>query len=291
MTKILLLGTPKAGKSSILREAYETITDAGDNPYKNRILKLKSLHKVLHLEFFEENSIEMFSKDQIKELFTHVEVLIWVVDVADHRTISTSLFHWKQALEYLKENSPFALKFICFHKTDLLTVEDKNALFSSLRNDFQSNLEDQVNFYYTTLTDDSILVMMAEVMKRIHESSFEIQQISKKLNEFLRNNEDFYGVTILSSEGLPIIEAGEKVEYVVLPANLWLGTTDRLKEAFSTETLSCTIHLNDQILLFFDIGSDQLLTTIAKSDAPLQFSFIRSDMLAQSLRDILIVSS
>ena len=129
---------------------------------------------------------------------------------------------------------------------------------------------------------------MAEVMKRIHESSFEIQQINKKLNEFLQNNEDFYGATILSIDGLPIIEVGEKVEYVVLPANLWLGTADRLREAFNTESyISCTIHLNDQILLFFDVGSDQLLTTIAKRDAPLQFSFIRSDMLAQSLREIL----
>lgn len=287
MTKILILGTPKAGKSSILQEAYEKITDAEDNPYKNRILKLKSLHKVLHLDFLEENSIDMFSIDQITELFSDVEILIWVVDVADHRTISTSLFHWKKAIGYLKENSPFALKFVCFHKTDLLTVEDKNALFSSLRSDFQLNIEDQINFYYTTTKDDSILVMMAEVMKRIHESSFEIQQISKKITEFLQNNEDFYGVAILSSDGLSILEAGEKVEYVVLPANLWLGTTDRLKEAFSTETVSCTIHLNDQILLFFELGSDQLLTTIAKSDAPLQFSFIRSDMLAQSLREIL----
>ena len=198
-----------------------------------------------------------------------------------------TLFHWKKALQMLKEHSPFSLKFVSFHKIDLINNEDKNVLFSSLKEEFQSPSSDQVNFYYTSLKDDSALAMMAQIMKTIHESSFEIKQVHNKISQFLDTNEDFFGATILSSDGLPIIELGEKVEFVILPANLWLGTNERLKEAFNTESLSCTIHLSDQTLLFFDIGSDLLLTTIAKKEAPLQFSFIRSDLLAQSLHDIL----
>lgn len=287
MTKVLLLGMPSAGKSAIYRETYEALSNAEDNPYKSRILKLKSLQNILQLEFLEENSIEILSKEQIKEIFSNVQIVLWVVDVADQRTLSTSLFHWKKALQLLKEHSPFSLKFVSFHKIDLLDNEDRDTLFSSLKNEFQSISPDQVNFYYTSLKDDSALVMMAQIMKIIHESSFEIKQVHNKIDQFLKTNEDFYGVTILSSDGLPIIELGENVEFVILPANLWLGTNERLKEAFNTETLSCTIHLSDQTLLFFDIGSDLLLTTIAKKEAPLQFSFIRSDLLAQSLHDIL----
>ncbi len=290
MGKILILGLPKSGISSIYRESYQSITGAEDNPYMKQILKVKSLQKVLQIEFHEENTMEILSKDEIKSIFSNVQVVLWVVDISDQRTISTSLFHWKNALDYLKEYSTFASKFVCFHKTDLVTVEDKNTLFNSLKNDFQAHLEGQVDFYYTSIKDDSVLVMMAQIMKIIHESSFEIKQAHNKINEFLQTNEDFFGVTILSSDGLPIIEVGEKVEFVILPANLWLGTNERLKEAFGIHTLTCTIHLDDQILLFFDIGVDLLLTTVAKKDAPLQFSFIRSDMLAQSLREILNVS-
>ena len=216
---------------------------------------------------------------------------MWVVDVADQRTISTSLFHWKQVLKWFNEYSAYSLKYVCFHKTDLLTVEDKDTLFSSLRSDFQSISQDQVNFYYTSLNDSSVLVMMADVMKKIHEASFEIKQAHNKISQFLKTNEDFFGATILSSDGLPIIEIGDKVEFVILPANLWLGTNERLREAFNAETLACTIHLSDQILLFFDIGSDLLLTTITRKEAPLQFSFIRSDLLAQTLREILDVTT
>ncbi|MFX1506492.1 MAG: hypothetical protein ACFFDC_10295 [Promethearchaeota archaeon] len=290
MGKILLFGLPKSGKSSILRESYQTITSAEDNLHKKKILKVKSLEKLLQIEFYEKNTFETLSKEEIKSIFYNVQVVLWVLDVADQRTISTSLFHWKKVLEYLKENSPFASKFVCFHKTDLLTVEDKETLFSTLRSSFQADLKEQVNFYYTSLENDSILEMMAQIMTQIHESSFEIKQASNKINEFLHTNEDFFGVTVLSSDGLPIIEIGEMIEYVILPANLWLGTNERLKEAFGTHTLTCTIHLDDQILLFFDIGSELLMTSIAKKEAPLQFSFIRSEMLSQSLREILDVS-
>ena len=290
MGKILLLGLPKSGKSSILRESYQTITSAEENSYKDKILKVKSLEKLLQIEFYEENMSENFSKEEIKNLFSNAQVVLWVLDVADQRTISTSLFHWKKVLEYLKEYSTFASKFVCFHKTDLLTVEDRDTLFSTLKNNFQANLEEEVNFYYTSLEDDSVIEMMAQMMKIIHESSFEIKQATNKINEFLKTNEDFYGVTILSSEGLPVIEVGEKVDIVTLPANLWLGINERLKEAFGTNTVTCTIHLDDQILLFFDVGSELLMTTIAKKEAPLQFSFIRSDMLSQSLSEILNIS-
>lgn len=286
MPKILLLGLPKAGKSSILRESYEKITKLEENPYKNKILKVKSLEKILHIEFQEVNSIEHFSEEEIEETFSNVQVVLWVLDVAEESTISISLFHWKKTIKYLRKYSPFASKFICFHKTDLLTIEDEKTFFNTLKNDFQVDLEGNVKFYNTSLTDESLLAMMAQIMKMIHESSFEIKQAQNKMTEFLNANEDFYGVTILSSDGLPVTEYGEKVEYVILPANLWLGANERLKEAFGTKTLSCTIHLDDQYLLFFDIGSDLLLTTVAKKEAPLQFSFIRSDLLAQSLREI-----
>lgn len=290
MTKILLLGQPKAGKSSILRETYEALTEAEDNPYKIRILKVKSLQKVLQIQFLEENSFDIFSTEEIRDIFSNVQVVLWVLDVAEASTISTSLFHWRKVLGFLKEFAPFASKFVCFHKTDLLTIEDKKTFFSTLKKDFQSDTKNQVNFYNTSLEDDSAFVMMAQIMKIIHESSFEITQANNKISQFLQTNEDFFGVTILSSEGLPVIEIGEKGELIILPANLWLSTNERLKEAFNTDTLACTIHLNDQTLLFFDIGSDLLLTTIARKEAPLQFSFIRSDLLAQSLREILDVS-
>ncbi len=291
MTKILLLGLPKAGKSSILQEAYEAIIEAEGDPHKTRILKVKSLHKVLQIQFYEENSIDMLSKEEIKEIFSNVQIVLWVLDVAEAGTISTSLFHWNKVLGFLKEFAPFTTKFVCFHKTDMLMIEDQKILFRTLKNDFQSEADDQINFYYTSLEDGSAIEMMAHIMKIIHESSFEITQANNKINQFLQTNEDFFGVTILSTEGLPVIEMGEKVEFVILPANLWLTTNERLKEAFDKEPLACTIHLTDQILLFFDIGSDLLLTTVAKKDAPLQFSFIRSDLLAQSLREILDVSS
>jgi predicted regulator of Ras-like GTPase activity (Roadblock/LC7/MglB family) len=290
MSKILLSGLPGAGKSSIYKETYEKIVTASDNTYKNEIMKIKSLEKVLQIHFLEEegDQLDFLAEKQIKDLFSNVTVSIWVVDISNQRTSSTSLFHWKTFQKSLIKYSPFSLRFICFHKTDLLEGDNHKNYFKSLKKDYESESDKNDSFYYTSSNDSSVFIFMATVLQKVREASFEISQAENKIHQFLQTNDDFYGVVLISSDGLPVIEMGERerIEYVTLPANLWLSTNDRLKEAFQMNQLTCTIHLDEQTLLFFDIEADLLLTCVAKKEAPIQFSFIRSDLLAQSLNEI-----
>ena len=138
MAKILVLGLPNAGKSSIIRETYKNIEDSPyleENPHKSKILKLKSLQKLLKIEFHEENVdlIHQLSNEQKTELFSNVQIALWILDVSDQRTLSSTLFHWKQTIEKLNEYSRYAMKFVWFHKTDLLAVEDQKTLFDTRR--------------------------------------------------------------------------------------------------------------------------------------------------------------
>lgn len=290
MGKILLSGLSGSGKSSIYEETYKKISAEDENPYVKSIIKIKSLEGVLGINFLEEEGdiIDSFSSDQLEELFTDVQVLLWIVDVTDQRNLSTSSFYWKKFDKNINTYSRFAKRLICFHKTDLLTMEDPKSFFNSLIETFKSPFTDQTSFYYTSLKNSSTQEMMSDCLKKIRESSIAINQTENKIKEFLQTNEDFFGAIILSSDsGLPVIEMGEKIDYVTLPANLWLSTNDRLKEAFKIKHLACTIHLDEQTLIFLDLSEDLLLTTITKEGAPLQFSFIRSNLLAQSIRDIL----
>ncbi|MFX0185024.1 MAG: hypothetical protein ACFE95_18220 [Candidatus Hodarchaeota archaeon] len=290
MNKILLSGLPGAGKSTIYRETYEKITTTSDNTYKNEILKIKSLGKVLQIQFLEEegDQLDFLTEKEIKDLFSNVAVSIWVVDISNQRTLSTSLFHWKTFQKSLIEYSPFSLRFICFHKTDLLEGDNHKDYFSSLKQDYESESDKHASYYYTSTNDKSVFQFMATVLQKVREASFEISHAENLIHQFLQTNDDFFGVALISSDGLSVIEKGEKerIEYVTLPANLWLSTNDRLKEAFQMNQLACTIHLDEQTFLFFDIGADLLLTCITKKEAPLQFSFIRSDLLAQSLNEV-----
>ncbi|MFX0174357.1 MAG: hypothetical protein ACFE9L_20970 [Candidatus Hodarchaeota archaeon] len=291
MGKILLSGLPGAGKSAIYKEAYEKIISTSENQYKNKIAKIKSLEKVLRIYFHEEegDTIDYLTEEQAKDLFSNVIISIWIVDVANQRKLSESLFHWKLFQKKIKMYSPYALKFICFHKTDLLEGNNHEDYFSSLKEDYVSEMDKNVSFFITSLKNSSVFEFMAEVLRKVREASFEMKQVENKIKVFLETNEDFYGAVLISSDGLSIVEMGEKesIEFVTLPANLWLGTNDRLKEAFVINQLACTIHLDKYTLIFFDVVSDLLLTCIAKREAPLQFSFIRSDLLAQSLNEIL----
>ncbi|MFX0149597.1 MAG: hypothetical protein ACFFAJ_02340 [Candidatus Hodarchaeota archaeon] len=291
MSKILLSGLPEAGKSSIYREAYDKIKFSSDNQYKNKISKIKSLEKVLRIYFHEEegDTLDYLTEEEAKDLFSDVIVSIWVVDIANQRKLSASLFHWKLFQKRIKMYSPYALKFICFHKTDLLEGSNHENYLSSLKEDYKSEMGNDVSFFMTSLKNLSVFKFMAEILHKVREASFEMKQAENKIKEFLETNEDFYGVVLISSDGLSIVEMGERdsIEFVTLPANLWLGTNDRLKEAFVINQLACTIHLDEYTLIFFDVASDLLLACIAKKEAPLQFSFIRSNLLAQSLNEIL----
>ncbi len=290
MGKILLSGLPGSGKSSIYEETYIKVSAEDENPYIKSILKIKSLEGVLDVKFLEEegNIIDSFSPDQLEELFTDVQVFLWIVDVSDQRNLSSSSFHWKKFDKNINKFSRFAKRLISFHKIDLFDIEDRESFFSSLIETFSSVNSDQPSFYYTSLKDTSTYEMMSDCLKKIRESSIAINQTENKIKEFLQTNEDFFGAAILSSDsGLPVIEIGDKIDYVTLPANLWLSTNDRLKEAFQIKQLSCTIHLDEQTLIFLDLSEDLLLTTITKEGAPLQFSFIRSNFLAKSIQEIL----
>ncbi|MFW9855305.1 MAG: hypothetical protein ACFFFG_09590 [Candidatus Thorarchaeota archaeon] len=293
MNRVVISGLQNSGKSSIFRETYQNLSPPPhdeDDYYKAKILKAKSLGKFLKIEFDEVSGDHLANlpKTQIKDHFQGVAALIWVVDISNERTIATSLFYWNQLVKKM-DSFPFLLKFICFHKTDQVeNIDQKQGFFGSLRQDFTSVTLTPPVFYYTSLHDNSTYVLMAKVLQSIQEKSIVFKQMEHKTKEFLLMNEDFFGVAIISNEGLAVIETGEKVEFVTLPANLWLSTNDRLREAFNIqEGLACTIHLDEQTLIFFDLNPELLLCTISKKEAPLQFSFVRSDLLGQVLREIL----
>ncbi|MFW9779616.1 MAG: GTPase domain-containing protein [Candidatus Heimdallarchaeota archaeon] len=293
MNRVVISGLQNSGKSSIFREAYQNLAPSShdeEDYYRGKILKAKSLEKLLKIEFDEVSGDHLgnLPKSQIKEYFRGAAALIWTVDVSDERTISTSLFYWDLLVKKM-DSFPFLLKYVCFHKTDLVeNMEQKQEFFGSLRQDFTSITLTPPVFYYTSLQDNSTHVLMARVLQNIQEKSIVFKQMEHKIKEFLLTNEDFFGAVVISNEGLAVIEAGEDVEYVTLPANLWLSTNDRLREAFNIqEGLACTIHLDEQTLIFFDLNPELLLCTISKKEAPLQFSFVRSDLLGQALCAIL----
>jgi Ras-related GTP-binding protein A/B len=62
-----------------------------------------------------------------------VEVLIYVFDV-DASDLENDITLFDQVIEAIEQNSPDATVFILIHKMDLLTEEDKDAVFMERSN-------------------------------------------------------------------------------------------------------------------------------------------------------------
>ncbi|MHA1967732.1 MAG: Rab family GTPase, partial [Candidatus Hodarchaeales archaeon] len=111
MSKILVFGLPNVGKKSILNKTYDRIDlEPEENPFKKEIMKIKILQKLLKIQFQREEAdfLDILSQDQKADLFRDTQILIWVVDCADQRNLSTSLFYWKKTLEEHQKFSKFA---------------------------------------------------------------------------------------------------------------------------------------------------------------------------------------
>ncbi len=72
MSKILVLGLPNAGKKSILHKTYDKIDlEPEENPHKKEIMKIKTLQRLLKIQFQKEEAdfLDTLSQKQKEELF------------------------------------------------------------------------------------------------------------------------------------------------------------------------------------------------------------------------------
>ncbi|MHA2495145.1 MAG: hypothetical protein ACXAEI_06640, partial [Candidatus Hodarchaeales archaeon] len=95
------------------------------------------------------------------------------------------------------------------------------------------------------------------------------------------------GITVYTDEGLPVFEEGT-TDVIVVPANLWLSSSDRLSDEFGTQAiLKSMIETDEYIFVFQAIRSKFLLTGVAKKVAPLQFVLVKMDELAKTVNELL----
>lgn len=293
-SKILLMGTAKAGKTSIKKVVFQ-----GVNP---RELKTRptiqyetQLKELVHTPFAiwdaggQKTYLDEFMGPLAKNMFTHVSALIWVVDISisAEDTLSRSKFYLDLALDHLKKRSPLAKVFCFLHKADL-RPEYQNDLsqIEDLVTFFRNERFPDAHFHTTNIYDKSIYIAVADVLTNTLLD--ETAPLKDHLDHFV--DEDISGLSIFTEEGLPLWQTGEMENVVLVSANLWLAAVDRIVgELDPSDKMDAQLVLSEKfVLVFKHLEGSLLLAAVAKKTAPLEYVVVRTKGLAEELNRALL---
>lgn len=291
--KVLFMGLGASGKSSIRSIVFEG-KDAEDvADYAATINYTRSTKSLIGTAFQvfdcggQESFINNFIGDQAEFIFSDVKILVWVVDVSNFDQVSTSKFYFDHAIEKLEKYSPGAVVFCLCHKIDLVQADMREELLETMRQFFASPMSTEITYAGTSIFDHSIFKIFGEIIRTLMAQSTKAQSVSEALTEFIAQTEELSGITVYTDEGLPVFEEGT-TDMIVVPANLWLSSSDRLSDEFGAQkTLKSVVETDEYVFVFQNMKNKLLLTGVAKKVAPLNFVLVKMEELAKTVDGLL----
>ncbi|MFX0115113.1 MAG: ADP-ribosylation factor-like protein [Candidatus Hodarchaeota archaeon] len=286
-TKILLMGTAKAGKTSIKVVVFGGL-DPKNIKTRPTIQYETQLKELLHTPLAvwdaggQKTYLDEFMGPLAKNMFSRVTAMIWVVDIAAEDALSRSKFYFDLALDNLRKHSPHAKVFCFLHKMDLRPdYEEIPSKLEDLVTFFRNEQFPEARFHSTNIFDKSIYIAVADVLT--HSVLDDSAPLKDHLDHFV--DQDISGVSIFTEEGLPLFQEGDMQNVVLVSANLWLAASDRIiGELDSSDKMDAQLVISDKyIMVFKHLEKSLLLAAVAKKTAPLQYVVVRTKGLAEEL--------
>jgi GTPase SAR1 family protein len=290
--KVLFMGLGASGKSSIRSVVFEgkSLDDVKD--YNATINYTRSTKNIIDAPFQifdcggQESFISVFVGEQAEFIFSDVAVLIWVIDASNFDAVSTSRFYFNLAQKKLVEYSEGAIIFCLLHKMDLLIPDMKEQFTETIKSYFAPLEGSEISYRNTSIYDHSIYNVVGEIIQALILRNTKAQTVSGAIDEFLKSHHEVTGVAVYTDDGLPVFEEGE-TDRIVLPANLWLASYDRLAREYQEEEIKTILETQDYVFVFRNIKSELLLSGVARKVAPLQYTLVKIEQLAEILNQLL----
>ena len=291
--KILFMGLGASGKSSIKSVVFEGQSLDSVKNYNATINYTRSTKNIVDSAFQifdcggQESFISVFIGEQAEFIFSDVSILVWVIDVSNFDTVSTSKFYFDHAVNRLDQYSPKAEVFCLFHKIDLLLPDMRDQIAETMENFFSTEKNIKIVYRPTSIYDQSIFSVMGEMIQVILGRSLKATTVTEAIQEFIEQNKELSGIAVYSEDGLPVFEEGELANKIILPTNLVLTSYDRLSTEFNNDSFKTTLETSDYIFVFQQIQSGLLLTGIAHKVSPLQYVLVKMDQIAEVIIKLL----
>ncbi|MHA1819343.1 MAG: ADP-ribosylation factor-like protein [Promethearchaeota archaeon] len=220
--KILLLGLPGAGKTTIYKVVFEghdwwNLLEIAPTRGIERHRKKLKIDKDYNLFVWDLGGQEIYRENYRKDAksnFNQTSTLIFIIDASDPATFDKARDEFIWSITELDKYSKGAKIFCLLHKTDrLVNFNEKIEGLKKFLMEKVSELRDDIQYYPTSVRDDSIFMAWENIFKNIIPKSNKLNVLA----ENLKDNAAFNHVIVLERRtGLPICESSSIFDDVVI---------------------------------------------------------------------------
>ena len=272
LKKIVLMGLSNAGKTCIYERVFEgkkpwelmrsTATKGID--YKN--YEVGSLTKPMIWDLGgQQQYLDEYHGPLRKSIFQKAAVLLYIIDAADSDRFENARLEFEWSVNQILKYNQNPVINVFFHKIDL--IHDKDALISYLKNFLSQNISYKINYYSTSVFDESLFTAWSGIIRDISPKSTFITSILKSLKE-QEGVKD--ALLIEKTTGLACGSTliGSDEELVIGMVSLLIVTCDRVTKNMKLQNFKeFKLRTTSNYLLLSDVTSDLMLVIILDSSA------------------------
>ncbi|MFW9940733.1 MAG: ADP-ribosylation factor-like protein [Candidatus Thorarchaeota archaeon] len=272
LKKIVLMGLSNAGKTCIYERVFEgkkpwelmqsTATKGID--YKN--YEVGNLTKPMIWDLGgQQQYLDEYHGPLRKSIFQKAAVLLYIIDAADSDRFENARIEFEWSVNQILSYNQNPVINVFFHKIDL--IHDKDVLISYLKSFLSQNISYKINYYSTSVFDESLFTAWSGIIRDISPKSIFITSILKSLKD-QEGVKD--ALLIEKTTGLACGSTlnGSDEDIVIGMVSLLIVTCDRVTKNMKLQNFKeFKLRTTSNYLLLSDVTSDLMLVIILDSSA------------------------
>jgi len=270
--KIILMGLSNAGKTCIYERVFEgkkpwelmqsTATKGID--YKKYEVGTMSKPMIWDLGG-QEKYIDEYHGPLRNSIFQKASVLLYVIDASDADRFEKARVEFEWSVNQILSYNKTPLLYVFFHKIDL--IHDKYTLVLYLKDFLSQNIPYDINFYSTSVFDESLFTAWSGIIRDISPKSVFINSILK----LLKDQEGVKDALLIEkTSGLACGSTinGSDEDIIIGMISLLIITCDKVTKNMKLENFKeFRLKTSSNYVLLTDVTSDLMLVIILNSTA------------------------
>ncbi|MFX1533204.1 MAG: ADP-ribosylation factor-like protein [Promethearchaeota archaeon] len=260
--KIILIGLAESGKTTIVKVVTEGYTPDKKAMYKATVNYKRKNTTFLgkKLTLFDLGGqiafLDRFTGDLAEFIFTNVQTLIFVIDVANAAELSRIKYYFDLTIKLLNHFSPMTPTYVLFHKVDLISKNKVEETTEMMKNYLITNIQHPLTFFTTSVFSESIFNTFKIIINNLTGTQETIDTI---LEDFVKRNSGTLEMTqFFTQDGLPLFSSSSFTHGTVRQARETLDNLlHRMINNKKDTTNSALLESEDYVsfVRFFDNGS------------------------------------